>query len=94
MIGSFFGATANLLNYVIQALVVIVVINALLSWVHPRPDNPVVHFLESVSNFLCNPIRKLFPTVFGGFDIAPMIVMLVLFFLKDFLSGLLMRAAM
>jgi YggT family protein len=94
VIGSFFAATAHLLDFVIQALLLIVVVNALLSWVHPRPDNPVVHFLESVSNFLCNPIRKLFPTVFGGFDLAPMIVMLVLIFLKDFLSGMLLRAAM
>ncbi len=85
MIGNFFAALSVVLNLVLQGLLLVILINALLSWIHPRPDNPAVRFLENVSNFICNPIRKLFPTVFGGFDIAPMIAMLVLIFLQRWL---------
>ena len=85
MIGNFFAALSVILNLVLQGLLLVVLINALLSWIHPRPDNPIVHFLENVSEFLCGPIRKLFPTVFGGFDLAPMIVMLILIFLQRWL---------
>ena len=44
-----------------------------------------MQFLDRVSDFVCNPIRKLFPTVVGGFDLAPMIVMLLLIFLQRWL---------
>jgi YggT family protein len=83
--GYFFGALAALLNVVFNVLLLIVLVNALLSWVRPNPSNPIVHFLEVASDMLCNPVRKLFPTIIGGFDIAPMIVMLVLFFLQSWL---------
>ena len=33
---------------------------------------------------VCNPIRRLFPTAFGGMDFAPFIAMLALFFIKLF----------
>jgi YggT family protein len=85
VIGNFFAAISVVLNLVLQGLLLVILINALLSWIQPRPDNPAVQLLETVSNFLCNPIRKPFPTVFGGFDLAPMIVMLVLIFLQRWL---------
>jgi YggT family protein len=94
VIGSFFGALAHLLDIVLQLLMLVIVINAVLSWIHPRPSNPAVDLLDRVSDFVCNPIRKLFPTVFGGFDLAPMIAMLALIFLKDFLVGGLLRMSM
>ena len=85
MIGNFFGALAGVLNLVIEALLLVVLVNALLSWIRPDPSNPIVQFLERVSDFLCNPIRKMFPTVVSGFDLAPMIVMLILWFLQRWL---------
>ena len=85
MIGNFFGALAGVLNLVIEALLLVVLVNALLSWIRPDPSNPIVQFLERVSDILCNPIRKMFPTVVSGFDLAPMIVMLILWFLQRWL---------
>jgi YggT family protein len=85
VIGNFFGALAVVLNIVLNALMLIILINALLSWIRPDPSNPAVQFLDRVSDVVCNPIRRLFPTVFGGFDLAPMIAMLVLIFLQRWL---------
>jgi YggT family protein len=85
VIGNFFAALSVVLNLLLQGLLVVILVNALLSWFQPKPDNAAVHLLETVSDFLCNPVRKLFPTVFGGFDLAPMIVMLVLIFLQRWL---------
>jgi len=85
VIGNFFGAIALVLNMVINGLMLIILVNALLSWIRPDPSNPAVRFLDTVSDFVCNPIRKLFPTVFGGFDLAPMIAMLALAFLQRWL---------
>ena len=89
MIGSFFGALWVPLSIVFDAVMIVLVVNALLSWIHPKPDNPAVQVLERISDFVCNPIRKLFPTIVSGFDLAPMIALLVLMFLKEFLRRLL-----
>ncbi len=83
--GNFFAAISVVLNIVLNLLMLIILVNALLSWIRPDASNPAVQFLETVSNVVCNPIRRLFPTVFGGFDLAPMIAMLVLIFLQRWL---------
>ena len=85
MIGNFFAALGVVLNILIQGLMLVIIVNALLSWIRPDPSNPAVQLLERVSDFVCNPIRKLFPTVFGGFDLAPLIAMLILIFLQRWL---------
>ena len=85
MIGNFFAAIGVVLNILIQGLMLVILVNALLSWIRPDPSNPAVQLLDRVSDFVCDPIRKLFPTVFGGFDLAPMIAMLVLVFLQRWL---------
>jgi uncharacterized protein YggT (Ycf19 family) len=53
-------------------------------------------FLDRVSDVVCNPVRRLFPTVFSGLDFAPFIVLLVLqflgrMFLVQSLHGLALR---
>ena len=85
MIGNFFAALGVVLNILIQGLMLVIIVNAVMSWIHPRPSNPAVDLIDRVSDFVCDPIRKLFPTVFGGFDLAPMIAMLVLVFLQRWL---------
>lgn len=87
VIGNLIGAIATVLDYVLNALWLILLINALLSWVRPDPNNPIVRFLATVSDAVCEPIRRLIPTVVGGFDLAPLGVMLLVMFLRQFLVG-------
>ena len=72
------GVISTVVEVVVQGLMLIILVNALLSWIHPRPNHPIVHLLEQVSGAMCNPVRRAIPTVFGGMDISPMIVMLLL----------------
>jgi len=81
VIGNLLQAIAGVLDVVIQGAVLILFVNALLSWVRPDPGNPIVMFLDRVSDVLCAPIRRMFPTTAGGIDFAPFIVMLVLWYL-------------
>ena len=85
VLGSFFGALAAVVTIVFDALMIVLLINALLSWIRPDPSNPIIMFLDRVSDFVCNPIRRLFPTIVGGLDLAPLIAMLALVFLERFL---------
>lgn len=72
------SAIAWVLKVLLMSVMWIVIINALLSWVRPDPSNPIVRFLDQISDAVCDPIRRLFPTVVAGFDLAPLIVIIVI----------------
>jgi YggT family protein len=83
--GNFISALAWLVDLVINVLLLAILLNALLSWFRLDHGNPAVQLLERVSDFVCNPIRRLFPTVASGIDFAPMIAMVALMFLQRFI---------
>jgi YggT family protein len=85
VVGNFVGVIAWLVNMVLQVLLVVILVNALLSWFRLDPSNPALQLLERVSSFVCNPIRRVFPTVASGIDFAPMIAMVALMALQKFL---------
>jgi YggT family protein len=87
VVGNLLGAVAGVLDIVLQLLMIILIVNAVLSWVRPDPSNPIVMFLDRISDAVCNPIRRLFPTVAGGIDFAPFIAMLIIYFIQMFLVG-------
>ncbi len=64
----------------------VIIISALLSWVRPDPSNPIVQLLDRLTTPVYAMIRKLVPTVFGGIDLAPIIVIFALIFLETFLG--------
>lgn len=64
----------------------LIIINSLLSWVKPDPYNPIVQMLDRITRPAYDLVRKYIPTVFGGMDLAPIIIILALIFLETFLS--------
>jgi len=84
VLGNLIGAVATVLGVLLNVLGIILIVNALLSWVRPDPSNPIVRFLDQVSDAVCDPIRRLLPTVVGGLDLAPMIAILAIWFLRMF----------
>jgi YggT family protein len=93
VLGNLLHAVASVLDVLLQTLLVIILINALLSWVRPDPSNPIVMFLDRVSDVVCDPIRRVLPTAVGGIDFAPFIAMLAILFVKMFLVASLQDAA-
>lgn len=85
VIGNLLDALAAVLDIALNALLIVIVVNALLTWVRPDPDHPIVRFLDQVSDLVCNPIRRLFPTSVGGMDFAPFIAMLAIVLVQQFL---------
>jgi YggT family protein len=85
VVGNLVNALASVLDIVLQMMALVVLINALLTWVRPDPGNPIVMFLDRASDFICWPIRRVLPTVFGGLDLAPLLAVLALWFLRLFL---------
>ncbi len=63
----------------------IIIIRALLSWVNPDPYNPIVQFLNSITEPVLYRVRQLIPMSGMGIDFSPIIVILVIIFLQAFL---------
>ena len=66
----------------------VVIIAALITWVQPNPYNPIVRFLWNVTEPIYRWIRRYIPTTFGGFDIAPIILILALQFLQILINNI------
>nr|WP_082198642.1 YggT family protein [Campylobacter mucosalis] len=82
-------AIAEIVSTVINIYVWVIIISALISWVRPDPYNPVVQLLMRLTEPVYSFIRKFVPTVFGGIDLAPVIVLLALKFIDLFFIKLL-----
>ncbi len=67
----------------------VVIIAALITWVQPNPYNPIVRFLSNVTEPVYRVIRRYIPTTFGGFDIAPIILILAIQFLQILIKNIL-----
>jgi len=93
IVGHFIRAVASLLDLVIVAYIWIIIARALLSWVSPDPYNPIVRFLYRVTEPVLRPVRERLGGFQVGLDFSPMIVILVLYFLKEFLVPVLFRIA-
>ena len=91
--GYFLRAVASLLDVVIVAYIWIIIARAILSWVSPDPYNPLVRFLNRVTEPVLRPVRERLSAFQLGLDFSPMIVILALYFVKEFLVPVLYRIA-
>lgn len=66
----------------------VIIISALLSWVRPDPYNPIVQMLHRLTEPAYALVRRFIPTVVGGMDLAPIIIIFILIFLETFLGRL------
>ncbi len=80
VMGNFVGMIAEILGWALQALQLVILVNAVMSWFQPRPNHPILDVIENVSNVVCNPVRRMFPTAVGGIDFAPLVVLLLIQF--------------
>ncbi len=93
IIANFLLATAYILDKIIYAYMLIIIVRALLSWVNPDPYNPIVRFLYNITEPVLYRVRRAVPFIAGGIDFSPIIVILALMFLEQFLPPTLARLA-
>lgn len=87
VIGNLLSSVASVLNMVLSLYMWIIIIRAILSWVGPDPYNPIVRFLHAATDPVLDRVRQLlpFPTVYGGIDLTPIAVFVIIIFLQSFL---------
>jgi YggT family protein len=80
---NFLVALGKILDIILTIYMYIIIARALLSWVNPDPYNPIVSFLYRITEPVLFQVRKRLPAM-GGLDLAPLIVLLAIFFLQKF----------
>ena len=85
IVNNFLFALAVVIDYVLFFFLIVIVARAVLSWVSPDPYNPIVRFIHSVTEPVLYQIRKRIPVILGGIDFSPVIVILIIIFLQNFL---------
>jgi YggT family protein len=74
------SALALVLDQALQLYMWVIIIAALITWVQPNPYNPVVMFLERITEPVLRPIRRILPPM--GLDISPVIAIFAIMFVR------------
>lgn len=93
ILANFISALAKILDYGLTIYMWVIIARALISWVNPDPYNPIVQFLYRITEPVLTPIRRLIPIYKIGIDISPIIVIMAIFFLQNFLVISLLQLA-
>jgi len=88
MIDSLLVAFATLFITIISLYKWLIIISALLSWVQPDPYNPIVQMLTRLTEPAYALVRRFIPTVFGGMDMAPLILIFAMQFIEIFVQNI------
>ena len=93
ILGNLLLATAKVLNIVFSIYMWIIIAQAILSWVNPDPYNPIVRFLYNITEPILATVRRYIPVHFGGLDLSPLVIILIIIFLQNFLVSSLIELA-
>lgn len=92
---NFLLASARVIDIILTVYYWLILIRALISWVSPDPFNPIVQFLYRMTEPVLEPVRRFLPGPLRfGIDISPIIVFLLIYFLRSFLVNTLAEAAL
>ena len=87
--GSIILGLGGILHSLLTIYIWVVIIAALISWVRPDPYNPIVQVLGRLTEPAYAFVRRLFPTVFNGIDLAPIVIIIGLQIIDVILVNLL-----
>ena len=81
VMGNILHGLATILDTVLTLYMWVIIARALISWVNPDPWNPIVQFLERVTEPVLAPIRRWIGWRMG-IDLSPIIAILIISFLQ------------
>lgn len=93
ILNTFLIALAEVLHNIIYIYTIIIIIACVLSFVAPYSQNKFVQVIFRITEPAFNLVRKFIPTTFGGIDIAPVIVWVILMMLDKFAIRLIIELA-
>jgi len=94
IIANFLMALAKILNIGLTLYMWIIIGRAVVSWVNADPYNPIVRFLNRATEPVLLAVRQRLPVFFGGFDFSPVLVILLIVFVRAFVVQTLLQMAL
>lgn len=94
VLGNLLAALASVIGFILTIYMWVIIARAVISWVNPDPYNPIVRFLYNITDPVLIAIRRRLPLYFGGIDFSPIIVILAIVFLQQFVVATLRDLAM
>jgi YggT family protein len=85
VLSNFVVALARIVDIVLTLYMWIIIFRAVISWVNADPYNKIVIFLYRATEPVLRPVRRIIPFRNVGIDLSPIIVILVIIFLRYFL---------
>lgn len=80
-------AVSQVICLVFNLLVIAVFIRVLLSWFNLDPNSPMIQALNSITEPILDPIRRVLPRI-GMFDLSPIVALILLRFVSIALQQL------
>ena len=77
-------AIGVILDMLLSMLMFLVIARAIISWVNADPYNPIVRFLTSSTDGLLSPLKRRFNMVYGSMDFSPIVLLMIIYFMKFF----------
>ena len=71
---------ATFLIYALYALIILILVRVVFSWVSPYPNNSVYRFVFRATEPILGPVRRRLPPM-SGMDLSPLVVTLLAYFL-------------
>jgi YggT family protein len=94
IIENFLRAFAQVFHMVIQLYILVIVVRVVISWMGNIPHSTFTMILRRLTDPLFRFVHRVLPfTIIGGIDISPIIIVLALYFIDNFLTGLLLSYA-
>jgi YggT family protein len=75
------GSLAELLSLLLNVFIVVIIVQAILSWISPGSYNPINSLLYSLTAPVLRPIQKVIPPI-AGIDLSPLVALVVLQLVK------------
>ncbi len=79
VVGNVLLGVATVLDYALSLYMWVIIARALISWVNPDPWNPIVQFLDRVTEPVLSPIRRRLGWRIG-IDLSPLIAIVAISF--------------
>ena len=71
---------ASILIYALYALIILILVRVVFSYISPYPNNAVYRFVFRVTEPILSPVRRRLPPI-SGIDLSPLVVTLAAYFL-------------
>ncbi len=86
-------AVAGVVDLLLNVFMYLIIGRAIISWVNPDPYNPIVNFLYTATEPVMRIARKIIPPIGGTLDISPIIVLVLIYFIRILVNEFLFNLA-